>query len=170
MMELVSQASFSDAHEAVDIPLVAANLHRLIRPEQSQIWAVMRANADLDRIKFVLTSAFLGRFCLSGEIFDLNEQQWQAAKDAISFYGKVKHIIKDGYTSVIRTNVKDYLNPKGYQAVLRTLGNEALLIVHTFEEGANPPVEDLLKDWKIKESFGSELNGNFRGKVFLLEQ
>ena len=54
--------------------------------------------------------------------------------------------------------------------MLRTLGNEALLIVHTFEEGANPPVEDLLKDWKIKESFGSELNGNFRGKVFLLEQ
>ena len=170
MMELVSQASFSDAHEAVDIPLVAANLHRLIRPEQSQIWAVMRANADLDRIKFVLTSAFLGRFCLSGEIFDLNEQQWSAVKEAISFYGKVKHIIKDGFTKVIRTNVKDYLKPKGYQAVLRELGNEALLIVHTFEDGANPPIDDLLKGWNIKESIGSELNGSFRGKVFLLSR
>ena len=168
MMELVSQASFSDAHEALDIPLVAANLHRLIKPEQSQIWAVMRANADIHRIKFVLTSGFLGRLCLSGEIFDLNEQQWQAAKDAIVFYGKVKHIIKDGFTKVIQSNVKDYLKPKGYQAVLRTLKDEALLIVHTFEDGANPPIDDLLKGWTVKESFGSELDGDFRGKVFLL--
>ena len=141
-----------------------------IRPEQSQIWAVMRANADLDRIMFVLTSAFLGRFCLSGEIFDLNENQWGAVKEAISFYGRVKHIIKDGFTKVIRTNVKDYLKPKGYQAVLRELGNEALLIVHTFEDGANPPIDDLLKGWNIKESLGSELNGSFRGKVFLLSR
>ena len=170
MMELVSQASFSDAHEAVDIPLVAANLHRLIRPEQSQIWAVMRANADLDRIKFVLTSAFLGRFCLSGEIFDLDEKQWQTVKDAISFYNKVKHIIKAGFTKVIRTNVKDYLKPKGYQAVLRVFKNEALLIVHTFEDGANPPVDDLLEGWSIKECFGSELDGDFRGRVMLMEE
>lgn len=170
MMELVSQASFSDAHESVNIPLVAANLHRLIRPEQSQIWAVMRANANLDRIKFVLTSAFLGRFCLSGEIFDLNDEQWQAAKDAISFYGKVWHIIKDGYTKIIRTNVKDYLKPKGYQAVLRELGNEALLIVHTFEDGANPPIDKLLQDWTIKESFGSKLDGDFRGIVLYLHK
>ena len=168
MMELVSQASFSDAHEAVDIPLVAANLHRLIRPEQSQIWAVMRANADPDRIKFVLTSAFLGRFCLSGEIFDLNDEQWQTAKDAIAFYGKVKHIIKDGFTKVINTNVKDYLKPKGYQIVLRTLGDEALLIVHTFENGANPPIGKYLDGWKLTEAFGSELDGDFRGKVFFL--
>ena len=170
MMELVSQASFSDAHEAVDIPLVAANLHRLIRPEQSQIWAVMRANADLDRIKFVLTSAFLGRFCLSGEIFDLDEKQWQTVKEAINFYNKVKHIIKAGFTKVIRTNVKDYLKPKGYQAVLRTLGTQALLIVHTFEDGANPPVDDLLEGWSIKECFGSELDGDFRGRVMLMEE
>ena len=170
MMEIVSQASFSDAHEALDIPLVAANLHRLIRPEQSQIWAVMRAEADIHRIRFVLTSAFLGRLCLSGEIFDLNDEQWNEVLKSISFYGKVKHIIKDGFTKEIRTNVKDYLNPKGFQAVLRTLGNEALLIVHTFKEGANPPVSDLLEGWKIKESFGSDLNEDLRGMVYYLNK
>ena len=168
MMELVSQASFSDAHEAKDIPLVAANLHRLIRPEQSQIWAVLRADADIHRINFVLTSGFLGRLCLSGEIFDLADDKWQQALLAIKFYGKVAHIIKNGITTKIETNVKDYLNPKGYQIVLREYKNEALLIVHTFEDGKNPPVN--LNGWKIKETFGSELDGDFRGKVFLLEK
>ena len=181
MMELVSQASFSDAHEAKDIPLVAANLHRLIRPEQSQIWAVLRADADLDRINFVLTSGFLGRLCLSGEIFDLADDKWQQALKAIEFYGKVSHIIKNGFTSVIKTNVKDYLNPKGWQLVLREYGDQALLIVHTFEDGKNPPIEDVVsirpsgysttgKSFKIKETFGSELDGDFRGKVFWLEK
>ncbi len=168
MMELVSQASFSDAHEAKDIPLVAANLHRLIRPEQSQIWAVLRADADIHRINFVLTSGFLGRLCLSGEIFDLTDDKWQQALSAIQFYGKVAHIIKNGMTTKIETNVKDYLNPKGYQIVLREYKNEALLIVHTFEDGKNPSLN--LDGWKIKESFGSDLDGDFRGKVFLLEK
>ena len=170
MMELVSQASFSDAHEAKDIPLVAANLHRLIRPEQSQIWAVLRANADINRINFVLTSGFLGRLCLSGEIFDLAEDKWQQALKAIKFYAKVNHIIKNGFTSMIETNVKDYLNPKGWQIVLREYKNEALLITHTFEAAGDIPVQKILKDFKIKETFGSELDGDFRGKVFWLEK
>ncbi len=170
MMELVSQASFSDAHEAKDIPLVAANLHRLIRPEQSQIWAVLRADADLDRINFVLTSGFLGRLCLSGEIFDLADDKWQQSLKAIDFYGRVSPIIKNGFTSIIKSNVKDYLNPKGWQIVLREFGDQALLIVHTFEDGAKPPVDEVLRAFKIKETFGSELDGDFRGKVFWLER
>ena len=170
MMELVSQASFSDAHEAKDIPLVAANLHRLIRPEQSQIWAVLRADADIHRINFVLTSGFLGRLCLSGEIFDLTDDKWQQALQTIKFYERVSHIIKNGFTSVIETNVKDYLNPKGWQLVLREYKNEALLIVHTFEAAGDVPIQKILKDFKIKEIFGSELDGDFRGKVFWLEK
>ncbi|MBO4319975.1 MAG: alpha-galactosidase [Treponema sp.] len=170
MMELVSQASFSDAHEAKDIPLVAANLHRLIRPEQSQIWAVLRADADINRINFVLTSGFLGRLCLSGEIFDLSDESWNAALEAIKLYGKVSHIIKNGYTKLIQTNVENYLEPKGYQIVLREYKEEALLIVHTFEDGANPPVQEILSGYKITESFGSELDGDFRGKVFFLRK
>ncbi|MFR6332305.1 MAG: hypothetical protein ACLUOI_28255 [Eisenbergiella sp.] len=50
MMELVSQASFSDAHEMLAIPLIAANMHRVIRPEQSQIWAVLHAGDSDSRI------------------------------------------------------------------------------------------------------------------------
>ncbi len=169
-METASQASFSDAHECNSIPLIAANMHRLIRPEQSQIWAVLRADADINRINYLLCAAFLGRLCLSGEIFDLSDEKWQRALDAIELYGRVKHIIKNGFTSVIRATAEDYSSPEGYQAVLREYKNEALLIVHTFKDGANPPIDDLLEGYSIKETFGSELDGEFRGKLFVLEK
>lgn len=170
MMELCSQASFSDAHECTSIPLIAANLHRLIRPEQSQIWAVLRANADIHRINYLLTSAFLGRLCLSGEIFDLSDESWDAALSAIKFYDRIKDIIRDGKTTLIRTNVKDYSRPEGYQAVLRELGSTALLVVHTFENGANPPLSNVLEEYTVTDTFGSELDGSFRGKAFILQK
>lgn len=37
MMCLTSMSSFSDAHECVEIPIIAANLHRAMFPRQSQI-------------------------------------------------------------------------------------------------------------------------------------
>ena len=168
VMELVSQASFSDAHECAIIPLIAANLHRLIRPEQSQIWAVLRADSDVHRIHYLLTSAMLGRLCLSGEIFEMNEEQWAAVTEGMRFYDKIKHIIRDGFTQVIRTNVKDYSKPEGYQAVLRTLGDEALFLVHTFAGGENPPISDILADYDVVDSYGSELNAAGRGVAMLL--
>ena len=167
-MELSSMASFSDAHECNSIPLIAANMHRHIRPEQSQIWAVIRKDSDEARIKYLITSAFLGRFCLSGELHELTDERWQIVLDGIAFYEKIKHIIKDGKTTVICATAEDYSAPCGYQAVLRELENEALLIVHTFENGANPPIDDLLSGWEIKAAFGSELDGDFRGRAYLL--
>ena len=165
MMALVSQASFSDAHESLNIPLVAANLHRLIRPEQSQIWAVMRAGADIHRINYVLTAGFLGRLCLSGDIIKLTDDKWEQALKAIHFYDEVKHIIRDGFTDILETNVKDYSRPEGYQAVRRVLGNEALLVIHTFKDGANPPTDAWTKGYSVIKRFGSTLDDDFRGEV-----
>ncbi len=165
MMSLVSQASFSDAHEALSIPLIAANLHRLIRPEQSQIWAVLRADADEHRLNFVLSAAFLGRLCLSGDVADLKKERWQQALDAIALYEKVRPIIRDGFTDVIESTVRDYSRPKGFQIVRRTLGDEALLIVHTYEGGANPPLAKWMAGYREVRRFGSPLDGELRGAV-----
>ncbi len=169
-METASMASFSDAHECNSIPLIAANLHRLIRPEQSQIWAVLRANADEHRINYLLCASFLGRLCLSGEIFDLTESQWAQAQNAISFYSRIKHIIKDGVTTDIVATADDYSAPSGYQAVMRRLNDEALLVVHTFKNGSNPPIDSFLDGYEIKECFGSELDGDFRGRAYFLKK
>ena len=169
MMELVSQASFSDAHECLSIPLIAANVQRLIRPEQSQIWAVLREKDDIHRINYSLTAGFLGRLCLSGEIFDLKDEYWNNVIDAITFYDKIKDIIKNGKTTIIESTARDYNNPTGYQAVLREYDNKALLIIHTFKNGANPPIDKYLNSWNIVEAFGSELDSDYRGKAFLLK-
>jgi alpha-galactosidase len=169
-MELCSQASFSDAHECTNIPIIAANLHRLIQPRQSQIWAVLRASDDIHRIYYSLINGFLGRLCLSGEIFDLTDETWQIVLDSIKLYEEIKHIIRDGFTSKIECTAEDYFAPSGYQIVLRELDNEALLIVHTFQDGANPPVDEVLQGWKIKREFGSSLDGDFRAKAYILEK
>jgi alpha-galactosidase len=170
MMELVSQASFSDAHECKSIPVIAANLHRVIRPEQSQIWAVLRAADDIHRVNYILSSAFLGRMCLSGEIFDIDQRAWDTTHKAIDFYDEVKHIIKNGMTTVIDCKCNDYNNLTGYQAVIREYEDEALMVVHTFENGSNPEIDKYLSGYNIIDTFGSELDGDFRGKAFFLRR
>ncbi|MDD6603363.1 MAG: alpha-galactosidase [Eubacteriales bacterium] len=170
MMELASQASFSDAHECLSIPLIAANVQRLIRPEQSQIWAVLREKDDIHRINFSLVAGFLGRLCLSGEIFDLRDEYWDNVLAAIAFYDNIKDIIKNGKTTIIDNSDGDYNDPTGYQAVLREYGDRALLVVHTFKDGANPPTDKYMKGRHITEVFGSPLDRDYRAKAFLLKK
>lgn len=169
-MELVSMASFSDAHECKSIPIIAANVQRFVRPEQSQIWAVLRANDDEDRIYYSLTAGFLGRLCLSGEIFDLPDDKWDIVLKGIKFYDKIKDVIKNGTTTTINCSTLDYNHPVEYQAVMRECGNKALLIVHTFEGGTNPLIDEYLKGWNVVETFGSPLDKDFQGKAFILSK
>ena len=125
----------------------------------------MRKDADAHRINYVLTAGFLGRLCLSGDVEELTPDQWAQVKEAIRFYCEVNHIIRDGFTDVIETNVKDYARAEGYQAVRRVLGDEMMLVIHTFENGANPPVNRLMDGWSEITRFGSALDGDFRGAV-----
>ena len=166
-MEISSMASFSDAHECNSIPLIAANLHRHIRPEQSQIWAVIRKESDSARINYLIAASYLGRLCLSGELHELTDEHWKIVQSGIDFYAKIKHIIRDGRTTLIDATADDYSDPHGYQIVKRELENEALIIAHTFKNGANPPIDEVLSGYEIREAFGSELDSDFRGKAFL---
>ena len=134
MMELVSQASFSDAHETIAIPLIAANLHRVIPPKQSQIWVVMRATDSDERIYYSLISAFLGRMCLSGDIYDMSDHQWKLIEEGMDFYRQVSDIIRDGKTTLIQADTESYNHPTGVQLVVRKLGNRGLAVFHRFEQ------------------------------------
>ena len=170
MMELVSQASFSDAHECLSIPIIAANLHRVIRPEQSQIWAVLHAKDTPARIHYLLAAACLGRMCLSGDIFALDQDQWSEVQKGIAFYGQAKEIIRDGYTERRECTASSYNQPTGWQGVLRTLGDRALLVVHTFAQGANPPLADWLDGYAVEQQFGDALDGDFQARAMLLRR
>jgi len=153
MLALASMASFSDAHESQEIPIIAANLHRLILPRQSQIWAVLHASDSSQRLTYSLTSGFLGRLCLSGEIDELGEKQWALVQEVIRFYNQVAPIIKNGRSKLYQQIGSSWQHPQGAQAILRTArdNRQALLVVHTFSKPL--PVEMIIDlpqgDWRI---------------------
>ena len=167
-LELVSQASFSDAHETTAIPLIAANLHRVVRPEQSQIWAVMRVTDDDARLDYSLAATTLGRMCLSGDIHNLSDHQWQVVEEAISFYRKAADIIRDGVTVLHQVNTPGYNQPQGEQLVLRELDKRGLAVYHRFENSREgmPP---LPAGCRILESFG-KADRDFSAQAWLYER
>lgn len=133
MMSMCSMASFSDAHECEEIPIIAANLHRVILPRQSQIWAVIRNSDSLKRIAYSIINTFLGRMCLSGDVLDLEKEKWDLIDRGIAFYKKISPIIRNGYTYRYGNEISSYRNPEGWQGILRIGENkEAVAIYHVF--------------------------------------
>jgi len=147
MMSKCSMASFSDAHECEEIPIIAANLHRAILPRQSQIWAVIRNTDSLKRIAYSVANTFLGRMCLSGDVLELSESQWKVIEDGIAFYRKIVPIIRKGRTYRFGPDILSYRNPKGWQGVLRVGDNgEAFALFHSFYENQDEWMEISLLD------------------------
>ena len=99
-MSECSMASFSDAHECEEIPIIAANLHRAILPRQSQIWAVIRKDDSLKRIAYSIAATFLGRMCISGDVQELSEPQWKVMDDGIAFYKRIAPVKKRIYLEI----------------------------------------------------------------------
>jgi alpha-galactosidase len=137
MMSECSMASFSDAHECEEIPIIAANLHRAILPRQSQIWAVIRKTDSLKRIAYSVANTFLGRMCISGDVWQLSDKQWQVVDAGIAFYKKIAPVIKKGYTSRFGPEIKSYRHPEGWQGILRVGENgQAFALFHAFHGAA----------------------------------
>ena len=165
MMELASQASFSDAHETKAIPIIAANLHRVIKPEQCQIWAVLRKTDDSDRLHYSLAAALLGRMCLSGDIYDLSDEQWAIVDEGMKFYRRAADIIKNGRTVLIDCAAESYNRPTGCQLVLREYGGEGLAVLHRFEDSRLP--ERILPEGaEVIAEFG-EADRDFSAKAWI---
>lgn len=132
-MALTSMASFSDAHECPEIPIIAANLHRVILPRQSQIWAVIRKEDSLKRIAYSVAATFLGRMCISGDVWQLSSEQWRVLDEGIAFYKKIAPVIKEGQTYRFGPEVKTVRHPRGWQGVVRVGDDEAAYaVIHTF--------------------------------------
>jgi alpha-galactosidase len=175
MMELCAMGSFSDAHETREIPIIAANLQRLILPRQSQVWAVLRKNDTAQRLAYSLAATFLGRMCLSGEVHDLSPAQWKLSVSAMELYRRVYPIIRDGHSTFHGETGKSWRHPQGWQAVLRTSknGKRALFVAHTFGKAFPKSVQIPLAEsgWKIDEAWPEKqgLSATLKGKSLQLE-
>jgi len=156
MMALTSVASFSDAHENVEIPVIAANLHRLILPRQSQIWAVMRRADSERRMAYSLAATFLGRMCLSGDLTELTKEQWNLVNEAVNYYENAVPIIRKGFSRRFGPELLSFRHPQGWQALLRTSGTRAMVVIHSFAQQLPEKIEiDLPPEaaWNIEKVF-----------------
>lgn len=178
MQALCSLGSFSDAHEGVVIPIIARNLQRLILPRQCLIWAVLRAADDVTRVHYSLTATFLGRMCLSGEIHELADWQMAIIHEATALYAEVAPIIRDGTSTFYGDENISYVDPVGWQVVVRTLGRSTLVVAHGFDL-AEPltvslPLATTPCDCRVVKSFHAERNslriGERAGMILVLAQ
>jgi alpha-galactosidase len=132
MVGRTAMSSFSDAHECLEIPIIAANLHRLILPRQSQVWAVLHSLDSPRRLIYTLAAGFLGRLCLSGEILDLKAPQWEILRNALELYRSAAPAIRDGESRRYGPPFSSYRHPTGWQAVVISGSDRTLVVVHRF--------------------------------------
>lgn len=129
-----SMASASDTHECEEIPIVAANMHRLIPVRQSQIWAVLRPEYDEAQTYYKMTGGMLGRICISGAVNRLNQKQMQILREGLDFYRQAAGILKQGKSRRYGEEPQSWRFPKGWQAVVRCHGERALVVAHSFHQ------------------------------------
>ena len=156
MFALSSMSSFSDAHEEPEIPVIAASLHRLMLPRQCQIWAVVKPAHDAKKLGYILSSAMLGRFCLSGDILGLDAAQWKLVREAMEFYRRLVPVLKHGESTLAMMMSPARRRLRGNQILVRrgADGGELALFVHVFD---NPPSQIAFRlpegEWKIVDEF-----------------
>jgi alpha-galactosidase len=132
LLAATAMSSFSDAHESIDIPIIAANLHRVMLPRQSQIWAVLRRTDTRKRLVYSLSATFLGRMCLSGDIADLDAAQAALCHEAMRLYGLAAPVIADGRSHRFGPPLTSYRKPASWQAVVRGGEDLVLVVAHSF--------------------------------------
>lgn len=182
-MNRVSMCSFSDAHECREIPLVAANVSRVIPARQNQIWAVIRKTDTPQRIVWSLSAAMFGRICVSGDVQEIGEEQREKLKQGIAFYNAVKDVVRSGRIAETYCDVRYYRDPKGcqiYKKVSRD-GRRMLVLAHFFER-PYARLECDVSGYRLSEAYaavGYEVKGGalvfnpegeYPGGAFLFER
>ena len=153
-MRVCDMVSFSDCMDALEVPVIAANEHRCMLPEQEEIWAVLTAGLSNDAMYYRIISTFYGRHCMSGSIYDLSDAQWEIVKAGTDFYRNARSVIKNGETRWLTPDVLSYRKLKGAQATLQIWKDRALLICHRFENAFLMTV-DLPEGWKVESHYGN---------------
>jgi alpha-galactosidase len=100
--------------------------------------------------------------CLSGDIGDLNVEQWNIVDEGMRFYQRIAPLIKDGISYRFGTRIESYRHPQGWQCMLRMNreGTEGLAIIHTFGGELPEQLEIRLptaSDFQIVDAYSDEM-------------
>lgn len=150
-MSQVSMCSFSDAHECNEIPLVAANVSRVIPARQMQIWAVLREGESASRTIYSLCAAMMGRICLSGDVLHLDGERVRLIQEGLEFYQEIKDVVRYGKISLIDNTVEYYRAPEGRQVYIKEYEEKKLVIVHFLESAEKVSLP--LEGCRLKRAF-----------------
>lgn len=138
-MDHCDVASGSDAFEVPEVPIVAANVARLVPAGRTLVWVVPRVGDDERRLVYVLAGGFLGRPCLSGDVADLDDRSSGLLRQALELYRRAARVVALGRARRFGPDVPSYRHPQGWQAVVRTAsggqsGDDAkvLAVFHAF--------------------------------------
>lgn len=171
-MELGSMGGFSDSHEGLDIPIIAANTQMMIPARKNQVWAVLRKEDTQQRLYYSIAATFLGRMCLSGDIHELSSSQMKVVEKGIDTYHRIKESIKNGYSRKEGSKLSSYTSPKGWQTVTRFRDDlkEAFVVFHTFENGPTSLTVPNLSDWKIAETYyNHSIQAQLKGSYLVIQ-
>ncbi|MEN8230109.1 MAG: alpha-galactosidase [Bacteroidota bacterium] len=168
-LSLSDVGMFSDAHASPEIPLIAANMHRLVHPSKLVVWAVVRPEESLQRINYSMAALFLGNPGISGGLHLLDKEQFNVVKTHLAMFRRIDHLILNGSTRIFGDHIENYRTPKGCQVVLREnrTDGEALLVCHSFELGQHEKTVyeiNLGEYLTLKESLNPHINLDISGK------
>lgn len=140
-MSLADMGSFSDAHTGLEIPIIAANLQRLVPPYKSQIWAVYDPKDHHRHILYKIAAGFLGRLCLSGPLDRADASARNLFARCRDLYRRAAPVIRSGISRRYGPDVKCYRHPEGWQAMVRTSRETAgaLIVFHAFGNARKHP-------------------------------
>lgn len=162
-IEHTDLSSFSDAHETHSIPIIAANELNVLPAAKNLIWCVVHPTDRLEELQYHLVATFLGRICMSGDIRNLTQKQWQTIDDGFAFYHRVDSLIANGYCYRQGPEILSYAHPVGYQinaffdASTLEASHQLLVLVFGFNQAqtqtlALPVPTDR---WQLVNTFGA---------------
>lgn len=106
--------------------------------------------------------------CVSGEIYDLSDEQWKLVDEGMEFYRKASAVIKSGNLSYLRQETISYNHPVGNQLAIKEMGSKKLVILHRFENSHSENLE-FMREYKVISEYGSA-EDDFSAKAWLLEK
>lgn len=127
----------------------------------------MHSDDDKDRLVYSLSSTFLGRMCLSGEIDNMHDWQIDIIKQSINFYNKLRNIILKGKTEVLGSRGKSMRYPEGIQIIKRYNDNEILIVYHGFVNAVGEFEIEIPYGFKRKDGFYDKTADAFSDKVII---
>lgn len=95
MLSRVDLASITDQESNKYTGNILFQVSKLIHPSQCGNWSTLKEGFDLEEYAATLINAMMGRMCISGNILKSAPEKQILLKDAITFYKRYRHILKN---------------------------------------------------------------------------